>query len=75
ANYVLIVGLAEEVTAGPKDFLFMRGYGWGIGSPNLHALSWQGAAGCAHVSPDASGLGAPNPGADIPFLIDYLPAK
>lgn len=75
ANYVLIVGLIDEVTVTPKDFLFMRGYGWGIGSPNLHEVSWQGAAGCAYVSPDASGLGSPIRGGDVPFLIDYQPAK
>lgn len=75
ASYVLIVGLIDEVTATPKDFLFMRGYGWGIGSPNLHEVSWQGAAGCAYVSPDASAMGSPIRGGDVPFLIDYQPAK
>jgi hypothetical protein len=75
ASYVLIVGLVDEATATPKDFLFMRGYSWGIGSPNLHEVSWQGTAGCAYVSSDASALGSPIRGGDLPFLIEYLPAK
>ncbi len=75
ASYVLIIGLTDEVTATPKDFLFMRGYSWGIGSPNLHELSWQGTTGCAHVSTDASALGSPLRGADVPFLIDYQPTN
>lgn len=75
ASYVLIVGLTEEVTSAPKDFLFMRGYSWGIGSPNLHEVSWQGSAGCASVSSDASAQGPVIRGADVPFLIDYQPVK
>lgn len=74
ANYVLILGLAEEVTAGPDDFVFLRGYNWGIGFPNLSELSWQGTEGCAYFSPTATTLGEPRPGGDVPFLIDYQPA-
>jgi hypothetical protein len=75
ASYVLIVGLIDEVTVTSRDFLFMRGYGWGIGSPNLHEVSWQGASGGAYISSDAGTLGSPIRGGDVPFLIDYQPAK
>lgn len=71
ANYILIIGLSEEVSATASDFLFMRGFSWGIGSPNLTHLTWQGPANCAYVSSTASSLGDARPGADLPFMIDY----
>ena len=74
ANYVLILGLAEEVTVSPADFVFLRGYNWGIGSPNLSELSWQGTGGCAYLSRTPNELGEPRPGGDVPFLIDYQQA-
>lgn len=71
ADYVLILGLADEDTVSAKDFLFVRGYNWGIGSPNLNDLSWQGAASCAYFSDDPGRLGRALPSADIPFVIEY----
>lgn len=71
ADYVLIIGLMDEVTKDSRDFLFMRGFSWGIGSPNLHELSWQGTTGAAHMANDASGLGRATTGADLPFLIEF----
>lgn len=70
-DYVLIVGLMDEVTRDSRDFLFMRGFSWGIGSPNLHEISWQGTAGSASVSGNASAPGSPMTGADLPFLIEF----
>lgn len=74
ANYILILGLSEEVTVSPADFVFLRGYNWGIGSPNLSELSWQGTGGCAYLSPTPNELGEPRPGGDVPFVIDYQQA-
>ncbi|AHF90470.1 hypothetical protein OPIT5_09925 [Opitutaceae bacterium TAV5] len=71
-DYVLVLGLSDEVSAGEKDFLFMRAPNWGIGSPNLNDLNWQTGANAVTVSraPDRID-GSRFPTADMPFLIEY----